>query len=55
MNPNWTDFEKYVFTKLSEIERDIAALKGRAAMWGAVAGVAAGAVSHAFITIIGGH
>ena len=45
MNPNWTDFEKYVFQKLSDLDRELADikseisdLKARSAVWGAIGG-----------------
>lgn len=48
MNPNWTDFEKYVFSALGSqaeqivrLREEIASLKGRAATWGAIAGMIA--------------
>ncbi len=52
MNQNWSDFEKFVFQKLSTIEQEIASLKARAAVWGAAAGALTYVVSQFVIKAI---
>jgi hypothetical protein len=36
---DWSDFEKYVFEKLERLTQDVSILKGKAAAWGAFAGI----------------
>lgn len=56
MNPEWTDFEKYVVSQLivfsqdiSKMREEIAGLKAHAAVWGAIAGGLAVAISEFFV------
>lgn len=42
MNENWTDFEKFVFEALTDLQKEVAALKVKAGIWGGLAGLVAG-------------
>ncbi len=52
MNEKWSDFEKYVFAELSKISAEIATLKGRAAVWGALAGLIVTVVGEAALKVL---
>lgn len=55
MKDSWTDFEKYVFGELSKISSEISNLKGRAAAWGAIAGLIVSSLGPEIIKAIAGH
>ncbi len=39
MKEDWSDFEKYVFQKLADIQEQLIVLRTQAAGWGALAGI----------------
>lgn len=52
MNPDWTDFEKYVFEKLEYLTIAVSHLEGRAMVWGAIGGMVMGLASTLAIKIL---
>lgn len=52
MKDSWTDFEKYVFGELKTISHKISKLEGRAATWGALAGVIVAGITEVLVKAI---